>query len=132
MLVRPELARAAESRLHLVDHEQGPVLAAQLRRSRPVLVRGQVHALSLDDLEHERGDIVAPQLSLERLDLAEGNLVTAREQGAEPLPELLAPIERQRSEAEAVKGVVGMQHAGPLGRVTGELDRGLDRLGAGI
>ena len=59
VLVGPELAGPAETGLDLVDDEEGAVLAAELGRCGPVLLRGQVHALSLDDLEDNGRDVGA-------------------------------------------------------------------------
>ena len=132
MLVRPHLAGAAEARLDLVDDEQGPVRPAQLGSCRPVVLRGEIHALSLDDLDDERGHVPTAQLAIERLDLPEGHLVASGQQRAEPFPEFLPAVEGQRPVAETVERVIRVEDPVPLRGVSRELDRGLHGLRSGI
>ena len=52
--------------------------------------------------------------------------------GSKPLRKFDVVGQRQRAVGQAVKGVCAIDDAGPAGRAARELDRGLDRLGAGI
>jgi len=65
-------------------------------------------------------------------DIAEGDAVGARQQGAEALAEVVPAVERQCPVGQAVVGVVAVEDAGAVRRLAGELDGRLDRLGARI
>ena len=73
----------------------------------------------------------AGQLPAHGVEVAEGHL-RAREQGAEAVPELLGPVDRQRARRQAVEGVIAVEDAGPAGGAAGELERRLHRLGAAV
>ena len=132
MLEAEELARAAEARLHLVDDQQGPVLPAQLLSFLPVLGWRHVNALALDGLDDESGDVPPLQLSAQGLDVGEGDGLAARQEFAETLAELGAPVEGQGAGGEPMEGVLGKEDPGPAGGLPGELDGRFDRLGPGV
>ena len=52
--------------------------------------------------------------------------------GSKPSRNVSSPLSDKRAIGQAVKGVIAIDDAGPAGRGARELDRGLDRLGAGI
>ena len=52
--------------------------------------------------------------------------------GPKPVAKDGVAVERQRAERQPVKGVLGVEHARATGRGAGDLDRRLDRLGAGV
>src|SRR5439155_1750498 len=79
----PKAARAREAGLHLVAHEQRPRRAALRLRAREVARGRDVHALALDRLEHQRRDRRAFKRARQRVEVAEGNRIAAREQGLE-------------------------------------------------
>jgi hypothetical protein len=54
------------------------------------------------------------------------------DEGAETLAKVLVAAGRERAVGEAVEGMLAMQDAGAAGSGAGELDGGLDRLGAGV
>ena len=61
-----------------------------------------------------------------------GTRLAARQQRPEAVAEVLVAVERQRAEREAVEGVARVEDPRAPGRGAGELDRALDRLGAGV
>ena len=91
-----------------------------------------MHALALDRLDDEGRDIAPAQRVLERGQIVERNSRAIAEQRLEPLLENLIAIQRKRAEGQPVKGVFAGQDFRAPGRRTCELDRRLDRLGAGI
>ena len=62
VLETEELAGPPEARLHLVEHQQRFVLAAELLGLSPVLRRGHVDALALNWFDDERGHVPFLQL----------------------------------------------------------------------
>ena len=92
MLVAEELAGAAETRLHLVDDQQGLVLSAEFLRFLPVLGRRHVDALALNGFDDECGDVSSPQLSAERGDVAEGDRAAAGKKLAKALRKSAPPL----------------------------------------
>ena len=107
------------------------MLAAERLRALEVAVRRQVRALALDRLDQEDGDVLAPQLLLERVEVAEGDALEAGQQRAEAVGELGIAVRGERAEREPVEAVVGGDDAAALRRRAAELQRRLDRLGAG-
>ena len=101
VLVAEELAGAAEPGLHLVDHQQRLVLAAQRLRLVPVLRRRLVDALALDRLDDEGGDVAPHQRLVQRVDVAERHRLAAGQQLPETLAEFRAAVQRQRTGASA-------------------------------
>src|SRR5205823_3806209 len=132
VLEREELARPAETCLHLVDGKKGPVAPAERLRLRKVLRWRQVHTVTEDRLDEEHGDVLAPELLLQRFRVAERYAVESRQEWAEALCEMLVAARRQRTERQAVKASVRREHATASCRATAELERGLVRLGAGV
>ena len=91
-----------------------------------------MHALALDGLDDEGRDVAFAQLPLQRVRVAGRHLVEPRHELAEALAELLAAVDRQGAEHEAVEGVVQVEHARtPCGRA-GELEGRVDGVGAGV
>src|SRR5215472_16959130 len=131
MLMAEKPASPAKPGLHFVSDQQGSVLAAQLLRGPPVISGRAVDALPLNRLDDEGGHIAAAQLSLQRFGIPERDSL-ALEQLAESLAELLAAVECQGTGREAMEGVLSVENLGPLRRMPGELDRGLDGLRAGV
>ena len=83
MLEREHPARPPEPGHHLVDAEERPVAAAQLLRSLEVAVRRQVDPLALHRLDEEERDVLASQLRLERVEIAERNLLESGQERLE-------------------------------------------------
>ena len=132
VLVREELSRAAETGLHLVDHEQGLVAVAQLLGRVPVVGRRHVNAFALDWLDDERGRRALGELSLQRVDVAEGHRDAVGKERSETFAELLATVERECAGAQAVEAVLGVDDAGASGGLPSELDRRFDCLGSRV
>ena len=77
------------------------------------------------------GHIAADELASERIEITERHRVATGQQRAEAVTELIVAVDRQRAEREAVEAALAVQDAGAAGGRTGELERRLDRLGAG-
>ena len=93
--------------------------------------RRHVHALALDGLDDERRDVALAQFGRERVQVAERD-GGVRQQRAEPAAELGRAVDGQRPGGEPVERVVAVDDAAAPGGVPGELQRGLDRLGAAV
>ena len=132
MLEREKPSGAPEAGLHLVADEQRAVLAAQRLSPGEVPLRRQVDALALDWLDDEGGDFVARKLSSQRIEIAEGDTIAAWQERSEAVAELLVAVQRERAEGQAVEGVACVEDARAPGRRARQLDRGLDRLRAGV
>src|SRR3954447_12415716 len=131
MLVPEHLPRAAEAGLHLVDAEERPVAAAELLRTFEVAGRREGDALALDRLDEEKRNVLALKLVLERGQVAEGHAVEAGQQRLEAARELGVAVRRKRAERQPVEAVLSRNDARPLRRGAPELERSLDRFGAG-
>ncbi|OGN84948.1 MAG: hypothetical protein A2X23_01630 [Chloroflexi bacterium GWC2_73_18] len=142
MLDRPHLAGAAHPRLDLVGDEQDAVLVADPSQAgEEVVVGDEVAALALDRLHHDGGDLARRHQVPEDLPLDEVEPLARAEGG-------VVDAGQERPEAGVVPGLRGGQRDGPVGPavegaeeadqvrapggVAGELDRRLDRLGAGV
>ena len=112
MLVAEEPSGAPHAGLDLVQDQQCAEAPAQGLGLAPVGLGRQVDALALDGLDHQRGHVAPGQLALERVGVAEGDRVAPGQERSEPLPELLAPVERQGAVGEAVEGVVAVEDRG--------------------
>ena len=88
-------------------------------------------ALALHRLDEEEGNVFAPELVLEGVGIAERDAGEAGEERPEAVGELRAAVRRERAERQPVERVLDRDDPGPAGRRTPELDRRLDRLGAG-
>ena len=76
LLVAPQLAEPADAGLHLVESQQQPAVVANCRSARRTR-RDRAHAaLALDRLDEDAGGLW-PDRALDRLDVAERNLVEA-------------------------------------------------------
>ena len=153
MLRREHLAGAADAGLHLVEHEQDPVLVADLPQplEEPVR-RDEIAALALQRLDHDRRDFLRRHVALEQhADVIEDRaaLVGAREQRAigvgigdvrdarhgrreSRLLRVLAGGQRQRAHRAAVEAAEERDDPLPARDVARELQRALDRFGAGL
>ena len=131
MLVGEELAGAAEPALHLVADEQRAVLVQQGRGRGEEAVRRHVHALALDGLDDEGRDVSPAEFGGEGVEVAEGDR-RVRQQRVEAAAELGRAVDGQRPGGQPVEGVVAVDDAAAPGGVPGELQRGLDRLGAAV
>ena len=139
-VLEPEpLPRAAEARLHLVDDQQRLALVAERTHGREVAVgRGDHPALALDRLEHHRAHTRSSIAAAQRVEVPELDLAEAGRQRLEHFLLLRLAGGGERSERAAVERAVGGEHVVALGTTvrlpvaTGELDRALVRLGAGV
>ena len=131
MLEREHRARAAEARLHLVDAEERPVLPTERLRAFEIAGRRQMHALPLDRLDEEQRNVFALQLLFECIEVSERHALEAGKERPEPRGELGVAVRRERTERQAVEAVVDREHARAFRRCAAELERRLDRLGAG-
>ncbi len=131
MLVGEQLAGATETRLDLVDAEERAVAPAERLCALEISGGSDVHALALHRLDEEHGDVLAAELLLERVEIAERNLLEAGQQWPEALRELGVAVRRQRAEGQPVEAVVDGDDAAAPRRRAAQLERGLDRLGAG-
>ncbi len=131
MLVRQEPAGPAQPGLDLVADQHRAVLVEQVRGRGQEAGRGHVHALALDRLDDQAGHVTLAQLAGQRVEVAERD-AAVRQQRAEAAAELGRSVDRQRAGGQAVEGVVAVEDARPAGGVPGELQRGLDRLGAAV
>ena len=151
-VIRAEhLAGAADAGLHFVEHEQDPVLVAELPQALQEPVRRhEVAALALQRLDHDRRDFLRRHVALEQhADVIEHGLalVAAREQRAvrirvghvrhaghgreeARLLRVLAGRERQRAHGAAVEAAEEGDDAAALRHVARELQCALDRLRA--
>src|SRR5690606_27996719 len=89
--------------------------------------------LPLDGLEEQRGDVVA-EGRLERGEVPEGEVLDAAGQRLERLAVGRLVGERERPHRPAVERALEREDAGTPGAAVPpcQLDRGLDRLGAGV
>ncbi len=148
VLDRPYPARPADTRLHLVVHEDDPVLAAQLRKtSREVGRHGDEPALALDGLEHDTCHRLRVDLGLESA-LERSDRITGRDaavrvrrrhtvdlgrEGAEArLVRLHLAGHRHRQQRATVKGVVEHDHGRPARERARDLHGVLVGLGTGV
>ena len=126
-----ESSGAAHSGLHLIQHEQRSVAAAQRLRCLKILRRGHPDsAFRLDRLHDEGRELLGGELFLEGVDVEERDGFRAREQGAEAFPPELIAHQRKRPAGEPVKRAFGIQQAGAPGGGARELDDGFDALAA--
>ncbi len=130
-----QLAGAAQAGLHLVEDQDGAVLVAQRPQSRQVAGRGLADAaLTLDRLHHHGGDAVLGRGHpvAHGAQVAVGHPVEAGGGGTEAGLVVRPAGGRQRAQGLAVEAHGGGQHQQPAGGRPGDLERGLDRLGAAV
>jgi hypothetical protein len=144
----PELARAAEAGLHLVDDQDDAVVAAELAHTREELRRRDDEAaLALHRLDHDRGDVLCGDLRHEgalecrqrlagaraAVVLRERDAVDVRRERAEAgLVRMGLGREGQRQQRASVEAALECDHRRSLRVRASELDGVLDRLGAGV
>ena len=137
----PHLAGASRARLDLVGDEQDAVAVAQLAQVREEVVLGNdVAALALDGLDDDGRELVGGHQALEDalLDLldalvAERHVVDAGKERTEVGVVLrLRCGEADGAHRAAVEGTQERDHVRAAGVVPGQLEAGLDRLGAGV
>ena len=110
--VRPSPVWTSSKMSRVPCFRQSSAAAAEL------LLRSKVHAFSLDDFEDQCRDVITLEPPFQRLDLAEAAPLGSREEGRRSSSRnSSAAVEGQRSEAEAVEGVIGVEIPGPLGRL---------------
>ena len=147
MLDGEELARAAEAGLDLVDDQQHAVPVAEFSElAHEVQRRRNEATLTKDRLDDDRRDTLRRDLRLEEvlkvghrrlggpspIRVWEWRLVDLCRVGSEVLlVRLDAAGEAEGEERAAVKAAAEADHRRPPGRRAGDLDRVLDRLGAG-
>ena len=129
---------APETGLHLVEDQQQAVLVAQLAQAAQEGRRRNAHAaLALDRLDQDGGGL-RPDGLLDRIEIAERDLVEALDRGAEAFEILLVAGRRDGRERAAVEGALEGDDAVALGLArrrlifARHLDRAFERLGAGI
>ena len=89
VLARKVPAGPAKSALHLVEHQQHPVLVANLAQTGQEIVRGyDVAALTLDRLDEDRRQLIGrtdrPQQGVHAVEIAIARVVDFWNQGAKP------------------------------------------------
>jgi hypothetical protein len=153
VLAREHAPAAADAGLHFVEDQQDAVLVAQRAQARQEAIgRHHVAALALDRFHQDRGDIRCRHAAFEQhADVVEHRraLVVAGEQGAigigvrhvrhaghrrgeALLLRVLAGGERQRPHRASVESAEEADEARAPGDIARQLDRRLDRLGAGL
>ena len=148
MLDREHLPGAPEAGLHLVDDEHDPVLVADAADAREELLRSDDEAaLALHRLDHERGDALrrdgGHERALERVEripsrrpaivLCERHAIDlGRERAEARLVRVRLRRQGHGQQRPAVEAALECDHRRPLGVRARELDRVLDRLGAGV
>ena len=132
VLAGEEFSGAADAGLDLVDDEQRAVAAAERFGALEIVVVGQDHALALDRLDHERRHLAVRQRAVERGEIVERHADAIRQQRLEAAAEGVIAVQRKRPIGQAMERMAAIGDAGAARRGARELDRGLDRLGAGI
>src|SRR5205807_8728379 len=117
--------------LHLVDAEERPVAAAQLLGPLEVALGWEEGAMALDRLDEEERDLFACELGFERVQIAPGHLGEPGQERQEPVAELWHAVCRESAERVAVETALAGDDPRPARGRTAQLDRRLDRLGAG-
>ena len=132
LLEREERARAADARLHLVEHEQRPGLVRELARCGDErCVEGDDAALAEDRLEQDAAGVFADGGGERAGVVRRGEL----DRGQERLERRALrglPGDRERSGRAAVERAFERNDARLAGRLACVLERGLDRLGARV
>ena len=138
----PHLAGPARARLDLVGDEQDAVLVADVAQALEEAVLGdEVAALALDRLDDDRGDLVGGRELVEQdvveplevLDPAVWSVEDARQERAEA--GVVLRLRRRQGDGAVGAAVEGAEEGDDVRAVrgvAGELDRGFDRLGAGV
>jgi hypothetical protein len=132
LLVRPERARAAVAALDLIEDEEGVVLVARLTRGVQQLGFERMDArLALDRLEQDGGRALA-QRGPQRADVVARHHPEARHERRERRLLRLLRGCRQRTHRAPVESTLDHHELAAIAAPAGELDRTLDRLGAGV
>ena len=131
-LVGEPRAGAADAGLHLVEPEQGAVVAGDpLGGGEVAGGRDDDAGLALDRLEHDRGDVSSSTAASSAADVAVRHEGDVARQRLERLAVGGLGGERERAHGAAVEGALGGDQPGAAG-AAGELERGLVGLGAGV
>ena len=105
MLEPEHLAGSSETALHFVANEKCAVFAAEILRAREKICRWRFAPFALHRFDDESGNIAFGQLALERGDVIQRDAcIPLIHQRAETLGKTFAAHQRQRSDAESVKG----------------------------
>ncbi len=88
--------------------------------------------MALHGLDDERRHVLTLELELERVEIPPRHGIAIGQQRPKPVAEDGIAVQRQRAERQPVKGVLGIQDAPPPSGGSGDLDRRLDGLGAGV
>ena len=137
MLVREQLARAPESRLYLVEHQQHVSVVAEIADLPQVVVGRHAHAaLALDRLEEHKADVRRDR-RIESGDVVEGHIGDSGKQRLKSLVILRLARGRDGGQRAAMERVVGRNDAGSRGAFLGpvpprELHTGLVRFGPAV
>src|SRR5216683_2799863 len=138
--VGEELAGAAEAGLDLVGHEEDAVLLADgCGLCEEAVGRDEDAGLSLDGLDEEGAGVGCDGLA-EGLGVAEGDDLEAGQEGAEAFAVLVVGGEADDGDGAAVEvvgadddlGLVGGDSLDGVAPLAGDLEGGLDGLGAGV
>ena len=127
-----ERAGSTEAGLHLVADEERPGRVHGVLEFSPALGVEFVDALPLDRFDDEGRHVAALEFSHQRVEVAEGNLRRVGQERTEALAKVGRTVDGERAHREAVIGVRVIQDASTTGARASELDRRLDRLGAGV
>ena len=132
------LPGAAEAGLHLVGDQDDAVLVAEPAHALDELLRGDDEpALALHRLEHDRRHVLGRHVrlegELEGVEVVEGHAVGLRRERPEAgLVGVRLGREAECEQRPPVEASLEGDHAPPARVGAGELDRVLDRLGAGV
>jgi hypothetical protein len=134
LLVGEERPGPSDSRLHLVDAEERADLTRDLRRRlHETVVQRNDAALPEDRLENDRRQVAAwGDGGLQGLDVVRPGERDAGKERLESLPLGRLPRRRQSAERPPVEAAVERDDARPAGRLPGDLERCLVRLGARV
>src|SRR5579885_1429430 len=131
MLEGEPLARASETRLHLVgDHERSVLLTEALRFPQKSIGR-EMHALALDRFKEKRRNVLFLQFFFQLLEavVMDGR---RRKEIAESVAELGVAVGGKRSQGQSVERMVEIENPRASGGAASHLQGAFGGLGAGI
>jgi hypothetical protein len=132
MLHAPQLARASQSRLHLVHNQHGVVAVAQFAQAGQVIVGWDADAaLALNRLDDDACGLLV-EVRGDGVGVAERHMHKAWQQRVERLAVHFAPAGGEAAHRLAVIAAHSANHLHAPSRLTGEFNRALYRLCARI
>src|SRR5437764_5869968 len=112
MLESKHFAGPSQTALNFVANEKCAVFAAELLRAREEICGWRFAPFALHRLDDKSGDIAFGQLALERGDVIQRNAgIPLIHERAETFRKTFASHQRQRSDAESVKGALERDNA---------------------